>query len=260
MSENSYESDELLNQYLLFHYGSSENIVPAELLQGLFPQEITLPGIDNYPKRCLTEFLPPPTESSIFNRGLDLGCAVGRSSFEMTNWCGEVIGIDLSTNFIKACNEIKQSGEIHTRLKHEGNLQTPLHLKLSPTLKRNNVSFEVGNAEKPSSSIGKFDLILLANLIDRVNNPAKALNEIAKLLNPNGKLIITSPYTWLEEFTPTNNWLTNPTEQQTTLKGIKNILQPEFELIETRNIPFLIREHQRKYQWSIAEGSLWIKN
>lgn len=75
-----------------------------------------------------------------------------------------------------------------------------------------------------------------------------------------GQLIITSPYTWLEEYTPKENWLGGySAEGQTidTLDGLKSSLQGSFELVSTQDLPFLIREHARKYQWSVAQASVW---
>jgi hypothetical protein len=39
--------------------------------------------------------------------GVDIGCAVGRSSFELSRGFKEVVGIDFSASFIHACNFLK---------------------------------------------------------------------------------------------------------------------------------------------------------
>lgn len=43
--------------------------------------------------------------------------------------------------------------------------------------------------------------MLAANLIDRLYSPRKFLTTIHERMNPGGLLVITSPYTWLEEYT-----------------------------------------------------------
>jgi len=43
------------------------------------------------------------------------------------------------------------------------------------------------------------------------------------------------------------------------LQAIQEQLGNEFELISSKELPFLIREHVRKYQWSVAQSSLWKK-
>ncbi len=49
---------------------------------------------------------------------------------------------------------------------------------------------------------GKFDCVVGANLIDRLPSPAKFLASCAELINSGGVLVLTSPYTWLAEYTP----------------------------------------------------------
>ena len=41
-------------------------------------------------------------------RVLDVGCAVGRSSFEAARYAGDVLGIDFSHSFVAAANQLKQ--------------------------------------------------------------------------------------------------------------------------------------------------------
>ena len=77
-----------------------------------------------------------------------------------------------------------------------------------------------------------------------------------------GILAITSPYTWLEEHTPKENWLGgfyHGDQAVRTYASLQQILSPQFEEIEALNLPFLIREHARKNQYSIAHATLWRK-
>ena len=48
---------------------------------------------------------------------------------------------------------------------------------------------------------------MMANLIDRLPDPRRCLAQLPGLINHGGQLIITSPYTWLAEYTPKENWL-----------------------------------------------------
>jgi len=68
---------------------------------------------------------------------LDIGCAVGRASFELAQVFAEVIGIDYSHGFVKTCNVLKQSGRMEYEVTTEGNLTTkheaciPSHLVIT---------------------------------------------------------------------------------------------------------------------------------
>jgi len=246
---NVYETDALVDQYLLFHYGEGEDQLPYPF----GPHDALF-----YPVRCVTEFVPL---AGRVDRALDLGCAVGRSAFELTRTAQKVIGIDLSQRFISAAQEIQQSGEIQFRRHEEGNAYTSISRRLDPTIDRSRCQFEVGDALRLRSDLGTFDFILAANLIDRVHSPKELLAVLRRLLNPGGHLLIASPYTWLSEFTPTQQWLgaIQTWSETTTLRAIRENLGNKFELVSSKDLPFLIREHARKYQWSVAQASLWLK-
>ncbi|MBT4902504.1 MAG: methyltransferase type 12, partial [Verrucomicrobia bacterium] len=102
-----------------------------------------------------------------------------------------------------------------------------------------------------------FDVVLMANLIDRLPCPAKCLEQLPNLVAAGGQLIIASPCTWLEEYTPKAEWLGGQAQQ--TLDTFRDLLSPAFTLDGEWNLPFLIREHARKYQWSIAQATRWLR-
>jgi putative 4-mercaptohistidine N1-methyltranferase len=246
---NVYETDALINQYLLFHYGEGQDQLPYPF----GPHDALF-----YPIRCVTEFVPLINR---IERALDLGCAVGRSTFELARTAREVIGIDLSQRFISTAQEIQRTGKIQFRRLEEGSFYTTISRQLDPTIDRTRCRFEVGDALQLRSGLGAFDLVLAANLIDRVTSPRALLTGLRQLLNPGGYLLIASPYTWLAEFTPPQEWLgaTQFWSETTTLQAIREQLGNEFELISSKDLTFLIREHVRKYQWSVAQASLWKK-
>ncbi len=41
------------------------------------------------------------------------------------------------------------------------------------------------------------------------------------------------------------------------MSALREKLEPAFEVCAVFDLPFLIREHRRKYQWSVAEASVW---
>ncbi|MFT5127708.1 MAG: ubiquinone/menaquinone biosynthesis C-methylase UbiE [Rhodothermales bacterium] len=114
------------------------------------------------------------------------------------------------------------------------------------------MTFAVGDACELRTDLGQFDAILLANLIDRLPDPAACLQQMARLMRPGGILAIVSPYTWLAEFTPEEKWL-----DADPLVAIQALLGERFRQLATRDLPFVIREHARKYQWSVAQASVW---
>jgi len=246
---NVYETEKLLSEYLLFHYGSAAEICPP-------------PGAEHaldFPLRCVRECVEV---SSLPARAtaLDLGCAVGRSTFELARHCDEVLGIDFSKRFIDAANQIVENGCYEYQRTNEGNLTTALRANVPSDIDRKRVRFETGDAMNPRRDLGGFDVVLMANLIDRVREPARALSHLACLVKAGGQLIITSPYTWLPEFTPPGNWLggfERDGERISSLDGLHELLDLFFDFQTVRDLPFLIREHARKFQLSVAQASIW---
>lgn len=217
-------------------------------------------GLD-YPKRCVTQCLDVSALSQN-SRALDLGCSVGRSSFELARFVGQVIGIDLSESFIGAASTLQREGRLRYRRLDEGRISTELEAVVDPAIDRSRVHFEVGDACNLRAGLGSFDVILLANLIDRVPDPIRCLRRVIELTSPGAQVIITSPYTWLEEFTPESHWLGGISiaeRSHRTLEGLRSVLGNQLALVAVKELPFLIREHERKYQWSSAQGTIWRK-
>ena len=247
---NPYETDKLLGEYLLFHYGTPEEVLPWD-----FGPSSAL----DYPVRCVSECvdvasLPPQA------RALDLGCAVGRSTFELARHCIEVIGIDYSRRFVEVAAALANDGTFPYERMDEGALTTPLLARVPADIARGRASFEHGDAQMLRATLGSVDVVLAANLIDRLVEPARFLARVPELVKPGGQLVLTSPYTWLEDFTPRKNWIGGFTEgdaRLATLDGLRAALAAHFDLVRTRDLPFLIREHARKFQWSVAQASIW---
>ncbi len=58
-----------------------------------------------------------------------------------------------------------------------------------------------GDACKLDHKLGKFDVIFGGNLIDRLYEPEQFLRQVKEFLTDHSILVLTSPYTWLEEYT-----------------------------------------------------------
>ncbi|MDD3576587.1 MAG: putative 4-mercaptohistidine N1-methyltransferase, partial [Halothiobacillus sp.] len=240
-----YETDALVSQYAEFGWGSRYFEVPN------FPAECA--------RLCLEAMADKPTR-----RALDIGCATGRSSFELARIFDEVTGLDFSARFVRVAEQMKTEGRIRYTLPTEGELvefreaTLPAHLASTPE----KVSFWQADACNLKPQFTGYDLIFAGNLIDRLYDPGKFLRDAAERLNPGGLLILTSPYTWLEEHTPKEQWLggiRQDGESITSFEGLSQRLQSGFRLISRQDVPFVIRETARKFQHSIAEMTIWEK-
>jgi SAM-dependent methyltransferase len=180
-ANNPYETDRSLAEYLLFHYGTREEILPYPF------GPIAALG---FPVRCVSTCLDR-TALPAAARALDLGCAVGRSSFELARSCADVLGIDRSRRFIGAAAALAAGGCIEYARVEEGHLTTPLVARVPDGIERSRVRFAVGDAMRLPKDIGRFDVLLLANLIDRLADPRRCLGRLADPAVPGVQVLNT---------------------------------------------------------------------
>jgi len=242
-----YESDLLHDWYVLFHYGTPDDI----LKYSAFSSDQLPAGCLDFPSATVEAFRENGTQRG---RALDIGCAVGRSSFELSKLASEVIGIDFSTKFVEAARGLKSGEPYPYHIYKEAHLREEATASLPKGSNPEWVTFEQGDAMNLRDDLGSFDLVHAANLLCRLTEPLKFLDHLPTLVNKDGKLVIATPATWMSEYTLHENIPTGP-----TLDYLKTHLSDYFEFQEAREIPFFIREHQRKYQLSSSQTSLWIR-
>ena len=144
MAENYYDSERGASEYLLFHYGAPDLRLPPGCAEA---------GALEFPARCVSQCLDIarlPAKA----RALDLGCAVGRSSFELARPCAEVIGLDFSKHFIDLANRLRLRGSLRFKSFEEGELTQTRRAVVPPNLDRHRVRFVVGNATRLPSDWG----------------------------------------------------------------------------------------------------------
>ena len=129
--------------------------------------------------------------------------------------------------------------------------------------KRTTLGWSIGIAIQTLKRMRDYDLVFAGNLLDRLYSPRKFLAEIAARIRPGGLLVLTSPYTWLEEHTERAEWIggfKRDGEKLTTLDGLSETLAAGFvPLGDPCDVPFVIRETRRKFQHSIAQLTVWEK-
>ena len=243
--DSHYETDKLLSEYAEFHYGDEYF------------------GVPNFPK-ALAELAIAAMGGKPARKALDLGCASGRGTFELARHFDDVTGIDFSARFIGQGVQLAGQGMLRYTLTDEGDLvfykeRTLTGLGLDTV--KHKVKFYQGDACNLKALFTGYDLILAANLIDRLYDPAKLLTTIHARLNLGGLLLIASPYTWLEEHTKREAWVggfKRDGESFGTLDGLKEILGSHFKMIQgPQEVPFVIRETRRKFQHTLSEVTIW---
>lgn len=245
---NVYETDAMVAQYIEFHYGDSYFNVP------------------NFPVACIAE-LARHLDGKTVERALDIGCATGRTSFELARHAQHVDALDFSARLIQAPTALQQDGLQRYAIQDEGEIVSFKEISMEALGYADiadRVNFMQGDACNLPEKFSNYDVVFAGNLIDRLYEPQRFLDLMKQRLRPGGLLVITSPYTWLEEFTERAHWLggfkAQTGENYSTLEGLRDGLAPEFEAVGTPvDVPFVIRETRRKFQHTVAELSVWRK-
>jgi putative 4-mercaptohistidine N1-methyltranferase len=251
-----YETDALLREYLDLHYAPPLEALPypggpADALE--------------FPARCAALAIEEAARPGVSSgRALEVGCAVGRASFELARAFGEVVGVDLSASFIGAARALAREGRLAYARRIEGEIDAPAAARVDPAIDRGRVRFETGDACALPPSLAGFDVVLAANLICRLPRPAAFLARLhegeAALVRPGGLLVLTSPYTWLAPFTPREAWLGGRVEDGAPVRSrdaLARALAPAFDLLRSEDMPLLIREHARKFQLVVSHATVW---
>lgn len=252
---SKYNQRSVLDQYLLFHYGDDSLALPPSMAQA---------GIGAFPQRVARRLIGAARRAGAsMGTAFDIGCAVGGGSFELARAYDSVAGVDLSEPFIDAAKALSRGESLDYRVIMEGELSVDRSARAALAGASKSLSFATGDACALDPSYHGFDAVLASNLLCRLPDPKAFLSRMGGergLVRPGGVVAFASPLSWLEQFTPKGAWLGGTMEDgqaRGSFEGLKAALGDEFELIERDDIPFMIREHQRKFEYVVSDLTIW---
>lgn len=265
---NVYETDDSLHMYLGLHYPSSGE---SEGVHPILPHNQSPVHATHFPQRVanLLNSLKPKRTT---NKALDIGCSVGGASFELAKVFDHVDAFDFSESFINAAKDMQNGLATKFDVPIEGELFETVDAVLEPEVTSEvakKVNFFVGDACKIGENIelvDTYDGVIMSNLLCRLPDPISCLNGLSGIVNKGGVVVMVTPFSWLAEFTPRGKWLGGfsdpvdgtPIRSKDTLKSIME--SNGFTKIHEEEMPLVIREHARKYQYIVSEATGWKKN
>jgi len=184
----TYDRPDFLQAYLWTHYG---DLAPT-------PLDEDGPAQGDY----FTKLAAQP----VHGFALDVGCNVGRTTFDLAAGAEFVLGIERSFEAVKRAREIARTGRVAFHLKEEGDRGRYVDLD-ARSIVRDNVEFICADASSVPLGPGTVDSVLAANLSDRLTDPDLYLERAHRLLADGGHLILTAPFTWRASSTPREKWL-----------------------------------------------------
>ena len=157
-------------------------------------------------KRCLDaglELLGTATRGPV----IDIGCAVGRSSFELAAGSDQlVLGVDTNFSMLRLAQRVLSDGIVRYPQRRVG----IVYDRREFTAEFNNsdrVDFWACDGLALPFSTGRFGLAVGLNVLDSVSSPRDLLESISRMLRPAGSAILACPYDWSQSVTPIEAWI-----------------------------------------------------
>ena len=163
-----YETDKAVAEYLLFHFGTPADIIP-------YPPSLAPHGALDFASRTAAVCVAAAKNAGIpLNSAFDVGCAVGRTAFDLSRDFDRVVGLDFSHAFVLAAESLLKQGSTRYTCTVEGEATASREALLPAGVRADRLTFIQGDAcALPDASIlgGKFSVIHAANLICRLPEP-----------------------------------------------------------------------------------------
>lgn len=184
-----------LGTYAFDHWGEFDPL--EEPLQTAGPGSVA---------RCLNaglDLLAP----SIAGPGLDIGCSVGRSTFELAaRSSGLVLGLDLNFAMLRLARRVLTEGRVTYPRRRIGIVYDRRTFDV-PVTAPERVDFWVCDAMAPPFPPRRFGLIAALNVLDCLPDPRSLLSAIGGGLQPSGGAVLATPYDWSAAVTQPQAWI-----------------------------------------------------
>lgn len=189
---------------------------------------------------------------------LDVGCAVGRSTFEVAQRCeGLTLGIDLNFSLLRVAQKVLHEGRISFPLKRTGIVYERHEYDVTMP-QANKVDFWACDAIALPFADETFHFMSALNVLDTVTSPAGLLISLSNGLKNTGKLLLSTPYDWSPPV-PIHNWFGGHAQRAPHQGSSETVLRshlaensqtaPNLELkmvAEIEHHPWSVRVHDRR--------------
>ncbi|GAB4818144.1 hypothetical protein N2152v2_005190 [Parachlorella kessleri] len=252
-------AQEALQQQLLLHYGSA-----ADALAGTacLPAEL----VCSYPQRLAKLLTMAAGRLGVpMETALEVGCSVGGVTLELARSFERVTGIDLDARAIAAALAAAAEGSVRFLRKDEGEVQTDLTLAVGVhAAARANASFKQMDPCCLAADMGPYDAVLVSECLERMPSPKALLGRLSGnrgLLRRGGLLLVTSTYAWSSEVADKQLWLGGIRDAAGSVvrgkEALAQALGPHFELVQEAELPYVLRQGERRYQLQAVHATLW---
>ena len=278
-NEATYHSRYAFRRHFYQHAGFRlvESDVPLKIQQADYEtdEEVTLSCETNwgdnftiYPKfsKVLIKIITDIAGENPELRILDLNADTGRLAFELAQYYNDITALDFTARMIRMPIQLQEQGFMRYTIKDEGELVFYRDVVLSDfglEKGKDNILFMQADAMNLKPNFTGYDVIIVPNLLEELQNPKTFLAQIHERLNENGLLFIASTYEWNEARTKRENWpggFKQDGEPVTSLDGIKLILNKNFDLQgDPIDLNSYLKKSSRTTEVRLSQVTVWRK-
>jgi SAM-dependent methyltransferase/uncharacterized protein YbaR (Trm112 family) len=182
---------------------------------------------------------------------LDIGCATGGTTFALAERLGRpTLGIDLNFAMLRVASRALREGTVRYARRRVGvvydRVETAVEVP-SPE----GVDFWCCDAGALPFADTTFALASSLNVVDCVAAPCDALAALARVLAPDGKALIATPYDWTPQATAVGQWLGGHSQRGAHRGCSEPVLRSALEelglevIAEEAEWPWRLRVHER---------------
>lgn len=183
---------------------------------------------------------------------LDLGCSVGRATFELAGDGELVLGLDANFSMLRLAQRVGLRGEMAYARRRVGVVYDARRFAWTPPHAAN-ADFWCCDAAALPFEDGVAAAVSALNLLDCVGSPAGAIAEWRRVLRGDGCLMLSTPYDWSAGATPPEQWLGGHSQRgpgagapEPVLRRVLREATPGFEVLgEDAAFPWTVRLHDR---------------
>jgi len=190
---------------------------------------------------------------------LDIGCSVGRLTFEMTKTHHRAVGIDTSLSFIRAARQVAARKRVEFELIMEGRITEPRSSALDDAFCFAAAEFLVADAMALPFRSNRFATASSVNILEKVPDPATHLTETERIMaENNSRLLFSDPFSWDATVSGPGLWLGGRNEGPFTGFGIDNIcrlltgggevFRSTFKILERGEVLWKIRKTRNLWE------------
>ena len=240
LADNYYETPRWVNIFSVTHYVSPCLAAPgSSLLDTLVASR---PSVFEVAARMIGRHLAKPAAFA-----LDVGTNVGGMAYRLGEFAGAILGIDVAFNPVLMARRVNLGLPLpieQVRQYLDGHHYAPHEVRRGPE----NAEFLVASIDHLPVQ-GRFGLITALNVVDVVAQPRSFLARVSALLETDGLLLVTSPYSWASDSVPIEEWL-GGTRELASADAVRDTMRScDLEIVEeVDDVPWVLQEHRRWYR------------